>query len=269
MKKILGLASLLFSFGTYAQTASNGGIHLQKGQVINALTTTGTDVDMGMGSMKNDMSAKMKITIIGEDANTYTFVTQNVSMKISVDGMGQSMTFDSDKPEDMNGEMGKQLGGKLNKVDTFLVTKTDGKVTKLSVAEEEENPFMMGMGSQNSSGSSSYFMTLPTNTIGKSWSDSVTVKNSKIKNNYTLQSIENGIATIKMNSTMDGTNEIETQGMTMNMTINLKTDAILKLNTQTGIVISNNSTADMTGNMDAMGQQIPINSKITSSSTLQ
>ncbi len=270
MKKIIMAAAVLYSVGAHAQSASHGGVQLQKGQVINSSTTAETDIDISMGTMKNNIGAKAKMIVIGENPSSYTLTLQTVSMKMSMDGMGQNMSFDSDKPEDMNGEVGKTFSGKFTKLDTFQVSKKDGKTTLLSQpAEEQENPMMMGMGNQQNNGFSGAFLVLPSTKIGFSWMDSATLKTTKTKTTYTLQSIDNGVATVKQSSTMDGTNEFETQGMTMNMTINMKTEGIIKVNAQSGTVISNNSNIDMTGSMDAMGQQIPITSKIVSTSTYQ
>ena len=268
MKKIIMAAAVLFSVGAHAQSTSHG-VHLQKGQMINSVTSAETDIDFSMGTMKNNLSAKAMMTVIGEDPSSYTLTLQTISMKMLVDGMGQSMTFDSEKPEDMNGEVGKSFAGKFSKLDTFQVAKKDGKTTLLSQpSEEQENP-MMSMGNQQNNGFSGAFLVIPSSQVGYSWMDSATVKATKTKTTYTVQSIDNGVATVKQSSIMDGTNEFETQGMTMNMTINMKTEAIIKVNIQNGTVISNNSNIDMSGSMDAMGQQIPMTSKIVSTSSYQ
>lgn len=269
MKKTTLFLSLMISVGAFAQTSSNGGVVLQKGQVITAQTSSDAEIDMSMGGMKNSTVLKMKMTVIDEKPNAYILTSATTAMKMDMDGMGQTMSFDSEKQEDKDSEMGKQLSGKLSKLDTIEIAKKDGKATLLSQpSEDAENPMMMGMGNQNN-GYGAAFLVIPSSAIGTTWTDSVSVKNSKTKITYTVQSVEGGVATIKQVSIMDGTNELETQGMTINMTLNMKTDAIIKVNTKNGMVLSNNATTDMTGNMDAMGQQIPISSKITSSSTFQ
>lgn len=268
MKKTMLMATLIFSIGATAQTTNNKGVVLQKGQAITTLTNADSEIDMSMGGMKNSTSNKVTYTVIGEDDTNYAIISKIISMKMSMDGMGQSMTFDSEKTEDMNGEMGTQLAGKLGKTDTFLLSKKDGKLTMISQPDEDnDNPMMMGAGIQNAQ--SNLFIIIPSLTAGTSWSDSLSIKNTKIKSVYTLQSVENGIATVKLLSNMDGTNEFETQGMTMTMRMNMKTDGTLKIDTKTGMVMSNNANTDMTGNMDVMGQEIPINSKIVSSSIVQ
>jgi hypothetical protein len=268
MKKTILFAACVMSLSSYAQIATSS-ISLKKGQEINMAVSTESETEMSMGmTMKNNTNTATKLTVIGENPDNYILTNSIVSMKMTMDGMGQSMSYDSQKPEDKDSEIGKSIEDKLKSVDTLYINKVTGKLTSASKSEDKSEGSMGGMmgmmgGGQENQSINDAFLMLPAKVaVGYSWSDSSTVKSMKSKNTYTVQSIENGIANVKLTGVVDGTTEIEAQGNTINMTMNTKIDGNIYVDTKSCLVTKKVATSDITGNMEVMGQQMPITVKV-------
>ena len=113
MKRILSIPLLLLSIGTYAQTAKQ--IVLTKGQEITIITNASGDADMGMGmTLTNTSNITSQMIVIGEDENNYSITKSLTNLKMSMEGLGQNMEFNSDNQEDKESEIGKKISAKIN-----------------------------------------------------------------------------------------------------------------------------------------------------------
>jgi hypothetical protein len=70
-----------------------------------------------------------------------------------------------------------------------------------------------------------------------------------------------------MSGTVDGTMEQEQMGNTMNITINSKVTGDITFDVNSSLVSKRNMVTDVSGNIDMMGQQMPISAKTTSTIT--
>ncbi len=272
MKKVVYLFALFLPVSLSAQN-----IKLKKGQQFTINSSIKQEMDMGMGGdMKNDITAVALLNV-----NESTKAGYEVSSKLSriimnIDGMGQQQNFDSDKPEDMNGEAGKMLGGNIGKERKVTLDNTTGKATTLEPVsndkkeEENENPLAAMLGNAGSEDPAamveSLFYILPAGKkIGDSWSDSSEVKNdSKEYKTYTLKAINADIATLGYFSKSTNIVSQEIQGMQIDINTSTVTEGEILLNTKTSLIQKMNTVADVTGTMEMMGQSMPINSKVTS-----
>lgn len=259
MKKTILFSFIFLTATAFAQTNS---IKLSKGQTIAAKTAMTMDMDLGMGTMKTDNNIISKIQVIDENAKFYTITYTPTKMKMSVDGMGQSMTYDSDKPEDSNTEIGKKAGGKLNVPDTLLLNKFTGEVTPLNENKEEksEGGLLASTSNQNQSAIDA-FLIIPAKTkMGDSWSDSTVAKGMTTKRTFKWVSTDKDIATIKVTGTMIGSTEQDMQGTPITMGMDLSFSETRNVNIKTGQVIKVVNDGDMKMTMESMG--MTMNSKI-------
>ncbi len=262
MKKTILFSLMLISASAFAQTPKS--IKLTKGQKIAAKTAMSMDMDLGMGTMKNENNTETTISVIDENPKGYTLAVTINKMKVSVDGMGQSMSFDSDKPEDRNTEIGKSASTKLNVPDTMILDKITGEIKPLNDNVKEEKPAGGGMfamsGNQNQ-GAMEAFLIIPANVkVGDSWSDSSIVKGLTTRRTLKWLSLDKEIATIKVTGSMTGSVEQEAQGMTMSINMDMTYNETRTVNTKTGQVIKINNDADLKNTMETMG--MTMNSKI-------
>jgi len=273
MKKIV----LFFAATTAVLITNAQTVKLKKGQVVTILSTMAQEIDMGMaGQMNNNSKTTSVIQIKDADKNSYKASSKVSKMNISVDGMGQSQTFDSENPEDMNGDIGKALGGNINKEVNVTIDNISGKVvaetTKSASPEkkEEDDPMsglmnMFANGENDAATTESVIYILPKDKkIGDTWQDSSEVKNnSKIYKTYTLKSLQDGIATVGLITKSNGKTTTESQGMQIDMTMDTKADTEIIVDTNTSIIKKINKSINIDGTMEVMGQSLPITSKVT------
>jgi hypothetical protein len=270
MKKILSIAILLNCGISFAQNSN--GIKLKKGQTITLNSVVNSETEMQMGAMKNDVNTTIKLSVVDENAETYTLNSSIGQMKMNMDGMGQNMSFDSEKPEDKDSEMGKAMGDKLKKVDTYILDKKTGKTTKVKKeGGEEEAGGMAGMfsaGDEDGAANAAFFILPAGKKIGDSWSESTLNKGITTSKTYTLKSIAQDVATIDVMGTITGTKEQEANGMTMSITMNNKFTEQILVNTNVGLVTKNTNTTNGTNSMDMMGQQMEMTIKSSTVTTV-
>ncbi len=203
--------------------------------------------------------------------NTFTKVTAKMS------AMGQDMNFDSDKKEDLDGEMGKSMKDIINQPKSVTVDK-QGKIVKVesNTAKKDSGGGMMSMmmqqflGNQEESGFgvSEAFVIIPANAKqGYSWSDSSSNAGIKKSTTYKIKEINGSEATVDISGTLNADTKTEMQGMEIsgNSTGKLKGEEVVDL--KTGLVKHRTTTLESSGNMQAMGQEIPMTTKLISVST--
>lgn len=270
MKKTFLFLALLA--GGYAQAQN---IKLKKGQTLNISTNTTQNMDLGMaGQMTNTSTSSSLLEVKEADKNSYITSTKMTKLTMSIDGMGQNQSFDSDKPEDRNSEMGKSLGETIDKEVKVTVDNNTGKISVDKPAdpekkEEGENPLegLMNMfGDANNDGAlvDMVFFVLPQGKkAGDSWTDSSQVKNkSKVYKTYTVKELGADMAKIALQTKMSGSTSTEMQGTQIDVSLNTKSNGEIIVNPKTSIVQKITRVTDVEGSMDVMGQSMPITSKI-------
>ncbi len=269
MKKILSIAFLFYCGTSFAQNSN--GIKLKKGQTITLNSVVNSETEMQMGAMKNDINTTIKLNVVDENAETFTLSSSIAQMKMNMDGMGQNMSYDSEKPEDKDSEVGKAMGDKIKKVDTYILDKKTGKTTKVKKEGDEEEAGGMGMfsaGDEDGAANAAFFILPEGKKIGDSWSESTLNKGITTKKTYTLKSIDQDVATIDVAGTITGTKEQEANGMTMSITMNNKFTEQILVNINVGLVTKANNATDGTNSMDMMGQQMEMTVKSSTVTTV-
>ena len=270
MKKFLFSAAFLLSLGANAQK-----INLAKGKQIVITATANQEMTMSsMGmEMKNNNSSTAILEVKDLDTKNYNTTYKLTKISISMDAMGQQSSYDSEKPADKESEIGKSVEGKIGSEVKVLIDKNSGKSTLQKTEEEkkeveEDNPLKglmesFGAADEGATVETAFFILPAGKKVGDVWKDSVINKQMKEVKTYTLKSIKGNEAVISLFSTMEGTSTVDAQGMQMNIKLSAKTEGEMIVDVKNSLVKKRTSVSDITGDIDMMGQSMPITSKVT------
>ena len=272
MKRIITLSFCVASLYAGAQN-----VKLETGKTITGVTKSDISMDMGIGGqMKINSSTTTMINVTGTDANGYKAETSVTKMKMSEEGAGQDINYDSEKKEDADSEIGKEVGKGLNVKTAVLIDKNTGAVTDASpekaVTDDDGNPFgeIMGTSKASATGVTPAFLVIPAGKkTGDKWMDSTSEKGMKVVKNYELQSLTGEMATILLKAATSGTMTKEANGMQMDITMKGMSESTITTNSATGLVKKNTTKTNMEGTLDMMGQSIPITMEMSSVSTFE
>ncbi|MEO8720833.1 MAG: DUF6263 family protein [Ginsengibacter sp.] len=272
MKKIFLIftGAFCFSLATFAQ--SNQTLTLIKGdkyQVENKLETTNSTNVQGQ-----DMESKMNvystyhISVKDKANNNYKLTNTITHMVMAMSMMGNDINFDSDKKEDLDGQMGTALKGYINQPKEVVIDNS-GKIiskdeTDTSAIAKQLNIAATGYGTQMA------FQSLPKNSkVGSTWTENNDDNGIKRNTNYTIKSIDGSVATIGFDGTVTTEATMEQQGMEVSTKTTGKFSGEEKVDMKTGVVQLNTTTGEASGTFTAMGQDFPTSSKIISTTTVK
>ena len=278
MKTVFLIVSMFLAMNSFSQK-NDTRVLLSKGQKFTLHITSSQQVDMGMGmEMKNNTSSHNNFFVIDADDKSYIVSSTLTGLKIAMEVMGEQTTFDSDLKEDSASELGKSIKN-LNIPDTVSVNKytaevsTDKKeppVSKDAASNPMEGLFE-SLGDQRADMSlSDAFLVIPAGKkIGDSWTDSSSTKDQKTIKTYSIQSIEKNIATIIVIGNIVSSIQTEANGMSLTVTMTTKTNTEVTTDVKTSLVTKRSTKADITGNLEMMGQSLPISGKSTTTSVYE
>jgi len=282
MKKIL-LVGLLFSvLGATAQSVTRK-VVLTKGQQLEQQSHIKMNMTQEMMGQSMEIKMESDITNVVEvkDAAANSFEVANTLKKIlmNMNAMGQDMKFDSDKKEDLDGQLGQAFKGKIGIAKEFTVNK-EGIITALKNKTEKKDDAggmmggmmngAMGDGEEKEGAAFNSLANIPAKgaKVGDSWNDSTSDENGKTFTTYTLKEVTggNGLVTLSSNSAIS--REMEQQGMTMQMDIKGTTIGEYTFEVTTGIIKTRKATTKATGTIDVAGQSVPVTMETTVQSTI-
>lgn len=270
------LSNLLFiSMFGIAQTPA-AKIMLNKGQKFVANTVVNSTVGMQMmgQNMETVTESTNSSTLEVKDVTPtgYTLSSTVNKMKIKTKGgMGQAMDFDSDKKEDMNNEIGKNLKDQFSPKD-FLIDFSGKEVEKKDAAADEDmgkvmQSVMSGMGDNGIAGN---FILIPAGKkVGDSWMDSSNNAGIKIYNTYMLKEMNGNNASILINTTSNVNKTVQAQGTELVVDMNSKVSSTYIADISTGLIIEKKTTVEGKGTLNAGGQEMPMTTKATSTTTIK
>ena len=131
-KQFFTLAGIFFAGSLLAQTPATKVI-LNKGQKIVVQTTVSIETNMAPGMDATSNSTSENILVVKEATEkNYTVSSSLTKLKLNMEMMGRSNSYDSEKKEDQDTEIGKGLGEKLNKTSDIIIDNNTGNaiVTK-------------------------------------------------------------------------------------------------------------------------------------------
>jgi hypothetical protein len=287
MKKPFLLTFLFVSIISFGQSTSNK-LTFRKGQVLEVTT------QVTRNSKQEFMGQSMESSVSSSFTNTYTVVDASAKgasinagvkrIKFDMNMMGQSQSFDSDKKDDLNGDIGKMVSNTLNEkysmdVDPsgkVLLVKQDAAQKPSS--QEEQAAGMMGMilgrvGNMSApkTGDATIFKILPGRQVkkGDTWTEEDKDSTGSRKANYTITDISD--KEILVDFTEEGalstTQEMMGQEATIN--VNSKSNGKIILDKVTGILKQKTFETTSEERIKAAGQEIPSHSKMNTVITVK
>ena len=285
MKKITLFITLALAVRvtTIAQTAST--LNLPKGQkylVENKISTQNTQEVQGQSiESKADFLSSYNIEVKDMKDNNYNLRNTITTVKVNASAMGQDLSFDSDKKEDLDGENGTELKKYINQPKDIIIDKT-GKVLTVkkqdtaTTSPTQANMItmimkqMVGDPEEGGYGSNMAFEALPKNAkVGTTWADSSSSDGISRVTNYTIKEINGNKATIVLDGTLTTDVKSEMQGMEITTKTKGKFSGEDVVDMKTGVIQQRNSIMDATGIIGVMGQEIPSTTKVTSITTVK
>ncbi len=277
MKRIyVSLVCLAMSALSFAQTS--GKLKLANGQKIIIESSTDIQASLTMGmELTSNSSTVNSLEVKAVTADNYTIGSTLTKMKVNMNMMGQSNAYNSDNKEGNNEEMAKIFDEKMNKqVDVLIDNKTGASITekkkeKKAADADDANPAdgLMKMFADNSDEAivAGAFEIVPKGkSVGDSWADTTTDKDSKMIRTYTLKSITGNEAVIQSVIVSTGTNKLNFQEMEFEVKSETKTNGEIVMDISTGLAKKRTNVADITGSIQMMGQDMPISAKATTTS---
>jgi Family of unknown function (DUF6263) len=279
MKKITVFisAAILTSASLFAQ---NNSVNLKKGNKysVESKVTTHSSTEMQGQTMEAniDASTSYNIEVNNVEGNNYNLTNTVSGVKMNMSQMGQQMSFDSDKPEDLDGPIGSALKPVIKKPMNVVIDKSGKIVQQKKEADDSSNDAsalisrQLGDFEATGYGAEMAFESLPKNLkAGTTWSNKTDNNGISKTTNYTVKSIAGNLATIALDGTIASDTKMEMQGMeiTTKTTGKFTGEEIVDINT--GVIQSNSQNIYASGTVGVMGQQLPTTSKVTSVTTVK
>lgn len=273
-KQIFTLGGIFFTASLLAQTPATK-IVLNKGQKIVVQTTVSIETNMapGMDASSNSTSENILFVKEATDKN-YTISNSLAKLKLNMEMMGKSNSYDSEKKQDQDTEIGKGLGEKLNKSSDVIIDKSTGNAiitkkpeAKKDVSEADPMQNMLQMfgdaGSDESIVSGAFEIIPQGKKPGDSWADTTTEKDKKTIRTYTFKSNADTGAVIRQNTVVVSASTMEMMGMSLEVNTTTQSNSDILLDIATGQVKRKSTESNVTGSFQMMGQDSPISAKAT------
>ncbi len=266
-----------------AQEESKPAVNLIKGQkyVVESKVTTSSASEMQGQSMETsaDVTSVYNIEVNDIKDNNYNMTNKLGAIKMNMTTMGQNINFDSDKKEDMDGQMGSSLKDYINHPNTVVMDKSGNIIladkTDSAKKEEAQSPTQMiikQMGDPEQMGYGAKLAFVPISKkvkAGDTWQDSTSEDGVTKVTNYVVKDVTGNTATLSISGTENRDTKMEMQGMEINTKTNGKLSGEETVDINTGVILQNNSTIDASGNISVMGQEIPTKVKATTVTTVK
>ncbi len=282
MKKQFSFATafLLMLSAADAQAQSTGKLMVEKGLKLSVENVVNSVTNMEMMGQSIEINGDVNTSHILEVADRNpegtTLKSTLTRMKLNTTAMGQSNSFDSEKPEDLDNEMGKLLKNEINQTTEVVVNESAG-VVKVRKPENENSGGgadmirnMMNPGGGENGGAILPFLIIPTGKkTGDSWQDSTVREDGKSSTTYTLKQLDGTTATVTFTGAQSSSRKVEQMGTELTVNMEMKISGEAQVNTATGIIREKKTTIEGTGSTEMMGQSMPINNKVTVTTTVK
>jgi Family of unknown function (DUF6263) len=269
MKKMSVLLVCFITVQAFAQT-----INVEVGRKItmhNKITGVSAKPEMmGGGEVKTETELFASVEILSKDEQNYTVKYTGTRLINKNEDMGD---LDSDKKEDLESDRGKIFFKGINEPKIKLIDINTGKVaddkkivTANAEIEKSESKTIIKTSTKESGNilDNLFFVIAADKKVGDKWTVDKSEGDLKIIKTYELKSIENGTALIAFTSSLTGTTNIETNGMTIQRNEDTKGKGTIMVDIKTSMVKKIVSELETEGSMEVMGNSTPMSSKRTS-----
>lgn len=266
MKRLItSCFTLLLVTVAAAQKLMPWGVQLKTGEKFKVFNTSTNNINQQMMGQEIQINIAATISdslyVKSETAQIFSVSKVTNRLLMEMDAMGQQRSYDSDKAEDREGEIGEKFKDKIGvSVDATVTKKGDVKITSAVPAAEPDAMGGMMNVNNDSATIAGLFLIPPSKEInaGESWTDSVISSTGKIATSYTYVKTENGVAYLSF--TLKAINEGTTNanGMEVKSKVQSEGSGTLMLELKSGLVLERVTTMKLSGNSEVMGMEIPL-----------
>lgn len=268
---LLAAAAMFTYSATIAQ--ANNNLMLKKGQkytVENKTSTYSTTEVQGQAmeaTIEATTSYQIEVSDNKDKVYNLTNTVKNVKMEMSQ--MGQEISFDSDKKEDLDGPIGSALKDYINVPQKVMIS-NEGDIIKDAAETSDKPASPFGDFGTGGFGAALAFQAVPKNLkVGQTWKNTSN-ENGTVKNTtYTVKSVDGNLATLSLAGDMDINVKMEQMGMEMTTKAKGTFTGEEVVDVKTGVVQSQNMVVNSDGTIEVMGQELPTSSKVTSTTTVK
>lgn len=277
MKKLLFIPLALSTVIVSAQSLSRKAVFAQ-GQQLERVAAIKMNFGMEMMGQSLNFDNNNTVTSLVEVKNAtakdYAIESTIKRVVTTMSGMGQEMSYDSDKKEEATNEMAQKMKEMVGKVN-HLTVDTKGTITASDDTSgnelaEKAGGFMSMAGNFANSGNKpgniyDLVANIPEKGIkaGETWVDSTSSKEGRMVTNFKVVEIKGNEAIVDLDGVMDQNGETEANGMTINLAIKGKIKGQYTMDVASGLVKKRSTNLDATGTMDMAGQSVPFTMKMT------
>jgi hypothetical protein len=280
LKTVLFSASLIITTTAFAQ-AKKAALKPefksgQKYQVSNTVKSSSSMEMMGQQmDMKGDVTIIRQLEIKDKKEKSYAVVSNISKMVAAMEVMGQNMNYDSEKKEDADSDMGKLLKNQINNPVTLEMSeegkiipgKKDDKKAADDAGRMAEMMKNLGAGADEAALTDDMFISLPKDIKeGDTWSDSIISEGQNTYRDYTVKSIQGKDAIVTISGKVLVNKKTENQGMEITIAMENKLTGELTVDTTTGVIKQRAITSEGSGNLEMMGTQVPMTTKVDTTS---
>ncbi|HSC36252.1 MAG TPA: DUF6263 family protein [Chitinophagaceae bacterium] len=248
-------------------------ISLTKGQKLETVSNIKMVMSIEMMGQSIDNNTETSNTALIElkeiNPSDYLFSNTVTKMLLHTSAMGQEVSFDSDKKEDMDGQMGESMKNVINKPQDIVVDKQGKILEKKGDTASGGMNDMMNMGNNLMKGQPfPALVTLPNHPVktGDTWTDSTgTPATFKAVTTYTVKDINKDEVVLDFTSIVAKKGTIEQQQMQIDMDMTGTVKGTSSYEAATGLVKKSESTSNIKGTMGIMGQSAPMTMTVTAS----
>ena len=248
-------------------------MRLAKGDTFQNNMKIDMDMAMNMAAMKMNMKMKMDM---GSRFEVLDSSTQGKQLKMTYTFMKMSMDMGQANPGiDTDSILNEATKGIADK--SLLLTVKDNEVVDvkgldsmtITNADPAARAMMEKMFTKESMNQTfgMMFNLYPDKPVkvGDSWEKENDIEmgmmKMKVKTTYTLTGVKNGIAELTMNGTLGSKGTMNQQGTNIDMDMKGSQKGRINVKLETGYIDNGNYDMDITADMDAMGQKIPMTIK--------
>jgi hypothetical protein len=243
-----------------AQTPPQPGINVRVGQKFSVVTESmiSTSADMLPQALEQNIgtTSVYEVVAVGPDSITLRGTLSRVRMSSST--LGQEMSYDSSRKEDLGNELDKVFRPGLEKVRTVTISRS-GKVTSQDEAWKGApgDPFA----ETDRIGLFEPELTMPELKAGVAvrYSGNLTTRSGS----YTVSSVNGGTASVSYAGTGKGEFNTTVEGLGLAGQSNFSEHSDLQIDTATRLVLSRETVEDGSMNVVAAGTPVPGKMKIT------
>ena len=188
-------------------------------------------------------------------------------MNFEASQMGQELKYNSEDSNNSNNPLDPSMKEILNHQFKVIIDES-GKIVDLDSVESDNATLMQLKGS--GFGADVAFLALPANVkVGNKWSDSSITPELSRTTNYVVKSIAGDLVTLSLSGTLKSDVKTEMQGIDVHTVSNGTFTGETVVDRKTGVIHSSKTESDAKGTVNAMGQELPVQTKVESTSKLK